>query len=116
MSIIYATDTGEKMYRIAETGDIHARMEVARVHAFLRRIEETLEAGSSDFWNVKASANGTLSAGQVLQDGNSIWWLYANHRYCVAALVKRGKDVEVLHICARSEMKSVEKNLVGGSK
>jgi hypothetical protein len=110
MSLILDPGVEDRLVAIGAKNSLRAQREVARVFAFLRRLEEKMIAGSADFWNVGPGASGKLAAGATRRSGESLWRLYPKHYHCVGILSKNG-DVRVLAVCSRSELAEIERSL-----
>lgn len=100
------------LIRIAKSGDLQARSEVARVIAFLRILEEKL-ASNPAYWNVAPSASGILTSYATLSNGTPIWRLCPSHVHCICLLAMRDADLHVLDICSASELSATENGHTG---
>src|SRR5271165_5788584 len=103
-TLLIPDDVADKLVTLADTGDFQTRLEVAAVFAELKLLREKL----GDFWNIGASARGTLSSHATLESGTSIWRLCPTHTYCIALLTLLNGDLHVLDICSEAEVHAKE--------
>jgi hypothetical protein len=101
----------EGLYRLAKEGVLAARSEVARVYAYLERLERKMAADEPAFWNIPGSASGALTSRAKLKDGTPIWRLYPTHVHCIALLAIQDGDLFVLAVCREAEVKTIELEL-----
>lgn len=106
-SLFISTAANTDLARIARTGDLQARTEVARVIAALKNFREKL-ASTLDYWNIAESASGTISSRATMKNGASLWRLYPTHVYCIGLLEMRDGDLYLLAVCHEVDITSVE--------
>jgi hypothetical protein len=106
-NLFISTAANTDLARIARSGDLQARTEVARVIAALKSFREKL-ASTFDYWHISGCASGILSSSATLQNGTSLWRLYPTHVYCIGLLEMRDGDLYLLAVCHESEITSVE--------
>jgi hypothetical protein len=107
MSLIFNPGVEDKIVAIASSGSLNAQREVAKVFAYLKRLDDT-GAASSPFWNVVDAARGRLTSERTCPGGNAIWRLYASHAHCVALLFPKDGDIVVLHVCGKNQVSAFE--------
>ncbi len=95
------------LIRIAVSGDLKARSEVARVIATLRIFEEKL-ATTTDYWNIAHSASGKITSYATLRNGVPIWRLCPTHVHCICLLAMQDGDLHVLDVCSESDLVTIE--------
>lgn len=117
MDLVLGESVEDCLVDIASSNNLTAKIEVAKSFAFFKYLEEKLSIGSSDFWNVSASANGKLTAGMVVPGKECLWRLYATHVHCVAILQRlENGDIYVHAICSHKEIEQTERRIISQSQ
>lgn len=107
MALTFDPGVEDAIVEIAAKGSMQAQREVAKVVAFLKKLDES-KSGPSQFWNVVGAARGRLTSVKTCPNGNAIWRLYPSHTYCAALLLPRKQDIVAIHVCGKHDMKSFE--------
>jgi hypothetical protein len=94
--------------KIASTGAMHARREVAKVVATLKVFQEDMLR--SDF-NISGHDESILRPSLELSNGNCLWRLHPIHIHCIGLVIMREEDLHVLAICNKTELTKAEANL-----
>ena len=105
MLLVWNAGVRDSIGDIAETGSDAARLEVIKITAFLKYLENK---PTVDHWNVYGAASGRLTVGSTRHDGETVWRLHETHRHCAVLLVREGASIRVLAVCNRTNIVEIE--------